>query len=214
MFSLRDAAFRADVGTEFGALASGSAPERLRAGRAGASAPAAPNVKIVMRLREDYLAELQEFAPTIPTLFDERLRLGPLSEEGVREAITGPARLTVGVDEEPFWAPPFELEPAALDGMIEFLKGKSGIVEPLFLQVLCGHAEAIAHGKARRRDGSVMLTREDFRGVRGFDAVLENLYRDILLKLPRPQRKGAHALCEEGLLNATGHRLSLEGERN
>jgi hypothetical protein len=147
VFTLRDPKFRADLAMEVGALASGMAPERLHAGRAGVPEQFAtrPNVKIVISLREDYLGALQEFSAAIPSLFHERLRLEPLTEEAAREAITVPAQLPAKAGEEPYWSPPFDFEPGALNSIIDYLKGNSGVIEPFQLQLLCRHAEVIAH---------------------------------------------------------------------
>ena len=212
VFTLRDASFRAGLAVELGALASGIAPERLHANTAAVPEHYAvrPNVKILISLREDYLGALQEFSAAIPDLFHERLRLEPLSEEAAREAITAPAQLTAGGGEEPYWAPCFDFEQAAIDAMVDYLKGNSGVIEPFQLQLLSRHAEAIAHAKGGPQGDSVELTLKDFTGGKAFSFVLNNFYRNTLHKLPRVQRKKAGALCEEGLLDASGNRLPLE----
>ena len=212
VFTLRDAAFRADLAAELGALASGIAPERLRSGRASIPEQFAtrPDVKIVISLREDYLGALQEFSAAIPSLFHERLRLEPLTEDAARKAITGPAQLMAGAGEEPYWAPRFDFEPPALDSMIAFLKGKSDVIEPFQLQLLCRHAEAIVCAKRSTQTDLIKLAPADFNGSKGFDSVLKNFYRDTLLKLDRSQRRTAETLCEVGLLGTSGHRLMLE----
>ena len=212
VFTLRDAAFRADLAAELGALAAGIAPERLRSGRASVPEPfaARPDVKIVISLREDYLGALQEFSAAIPSLFHERLRLEPLTEDAARKAITGPAQLMAEPGEEPYWTPRFDFEPPALTSMIAYLKGKSGDIEPFQLQLLCRHAEAIVCAKRSTQNDLIKLAPADLNGSKGFDSVLKNFYRDTLLKLDRSQRRRAEALCEVGLLDTSGHRLMLE----
>jgi tetratricopeptide (TPR) repeat protein len=215
VFTLRDAMFRADLASELGAVASGIAPARLRTDESGIPEQfsARPDVKIVISLREDYLGALQEFSTAIPGLFHERLRLEPLTDNGARAAITEPAQLKAAAGEEPYWAAPFGFEPAALDRMIKFLKGTSGEIEPFQLQLLCRHAEKIAFRKSGKTGGPVTLELSDFSGSRDFPSVLKNFYRDTLDKLPPFQRKRAERLCEEGLLNASGHRrMREEGE--
>jgi tetratricopeptide (TPR) repeat protein len=206
VFTGRDPAFRAELAAELGALASGIAPARL-----GASPSAArPRVKIVISLREDYLGSLEEFSAAIPGLFHERLRLEPLGEDAARKGITQPAQLNAAAGEEPYWSPRFVFERAALDAMVADQKGKSG-VEPFQLQLVCRYAEAVARQKARAGEEEVTLTLADLGGVRGFKSVRQNFYRDTLRKVtPNSQRKRAAVLCEEGLLGAGGHRLSLE----
>jgi tetratricopeptide (TPR) repeat protein len=194
VFTLRDAELRRSIAAELGAIAS-------------AKAGAAPPVKVVISLREDYLGALEEFSAAIPGLFHERLRLEAMSEKAARAAITGPAGLEAGPGQPPYASPPFELDPPALDAMVEYLEGSSGVIEPFQLQLLCGHAEAIA---ARKGSGPVTLTLDDFRDAQQFASVLHNFYRGTLEKLSPPsQRRRAAALCEEGLLDAGGHRLML-----
>lgn len=212
VFTLRDAAFRADLASELGAVASGIPPARLQAGRSrgGEGLDPRPNLKIVISLREDYLGALEEFSAAIPGLFHERLRLEPLTQKAASEAVIGPAQLTAGPGEQPYWAPRFSFESPALDSMIAYLRGSSGVIEPFQLQLLCRHAEAIVHGKARSGVDAVALTPADFNGTQGFASVLKHFYRDTLRKLAPSQRRKAQKLCEEGLLGASGHRLMLE----
>jgi hypothetical protein len=215
VFTLRDATFRAELAAELGALSTGIAPERLSSNPSGApdEVIARPNVKIVISLREDYLGELEEFSAAIPSLFHERLRLEPLTEEAAREAITRPAQLTPGAAEDTYGVPPFEFDPLALDSMLAYLKGSSGVIEPFQLQLLCRHAEVIAAGKTGTPGTLVRLTPADFDGSKAFDSVLKNFYRDALLTLDGPQRRRAEVLCEEGLLDPAGHRLMMEEQQ-
>ena len=217
VFTLRDKAFRDGLAEELGALAVGLAPKRLwpQDGRAPERFSARPDVKIVISLREDYLAALEEFTPAVPNLFRERLRLEPLTEEGAREAITKPAGLEAKAGEAPFRAPRFEFETSALDEMIVYLQGKSGVIEGFALQLLCGQAEALACRKGENGQGLVCLTLADFKEGKDFEQVLKNFYRDALGKvaqeLGEAARANAEELCEHGLLDREGHRSLLLG---
>ena len=215
VFTLRDPAFRLELAEELGALAIGVTPDRLRSKVSGDPERfgARPDVKIVISLREDYLGALEEFSPAIPNLFHERLRLEPFTEKAAREAITNPARLVAKEGEEPFWTPQFDFEPSALDSMITYLEGKSGVIEPFTLQLLCRHAEAIAHGKSDTRDDSISLTLADFSGAKSFESVLKDFYQSALDKLPKSARGKAEELCEHGLLDRDGRRLLLEEQQ-
>ena len=223
VFTLRDRAFRDNLAEELGALATGVPPERLQSRQTGAPErfKAQPDVKIVISLREDYLGALEEFSPAIPNLFHERLRLEPLVEDEARKAITKPAQLVAREGEEPFWAPRFDFGKGALDKIIVYLKGESGVIEPFTLQLLCRHAEAIAHrksekgeGSGEKREGLVCLTLADFNEGKDFEQVLKNLYKDILVnieeKLGKSARSNAEEMCEHGLLDREGRRLLLE----
>src|SRR5690606_7577464 len=50
------------------------------------------DLRVVFSLREDYLAELDDFRRSLPDLFDNELRLSPLTAFGAREAIIRPLR--------------------------------------------------------------------------------------------------------------------------
>ena len=105
---------------------------------------------------------------------------------------------------------PFVYDQKALDGMVRFLEGNWGEIEPFTLQLLCRHAEAIAHEKEAARQTPVSLKPDDFTGVRAFDSVLKDFYRACLAKLPKATREKAEELCEHGLLDREGRRLLLE----
>jgi hypothetical protein len=233
VFSLRDRAFRDTLADELGALATGIPPERIRGqqGDERARFRARPDVKIVISLREDYLGALEEFSPAIPNLFRERLRLEPFDAHAAGRAIVEPAKLEAKEGEEPFWVPKFAFDKPALNAMLAYLKGRSGVIEPFTLQLLARHAEAIAHRKGEgsgTRDGGatgsrhegeptdrlVRLTLADFDGGKDFEQVLKNFYQNVLAtvqqKLGTATRNDAEELCEHGLLDSEGRRLLLE----
>ena len=92
--------------------------------------------------------------------------------------------------EEPFWVLPFEFEQSALVKAIAYLKGKSGVIEPFTLQLLCRHAEAIARDKATEGETSAMLALTDFNNDRDFEQVLKNFYQGTLGKLEQKLGEG------------------------
>ena len=217
VFTVRDRAFRDALASELGALATRVPPERTGLSEASDSEPppTPPDVKILISLREDYLGALEVFSPAIPNLFHERLRLGPLSEEGAREAVTNPAQLVAQSGGEAFWAPLFEFEESTLDEMITFLKGEAGVIEPFTLQLICRRAESIAHDKGRKGNSLPVLTLADFKDGRDFSQVLKNFYQEAMERLEHrlghAARDGVEELCEHGLLDREqGRRLLLE----
>jgi tetratricopeptide (TPR) repeat protein len=206
VFTLRDQAFRDGLAAELGALATGIPPERLREAQLDR-----PEVKLLISLKETHLGELEQFSATIPRLFQERLRLEPLSESEARDAVVKPAKLEEKKGEPPYWTRPFTYDQDTLDSMLTYLKGRSDVIEPFQLQLLCRHAEGIAQRKESPRSEPVTLTLNDFRGNNAFAAVLANFYHDVLSRTSSPaQRKRAAALCEDGLLGSSGQRLMLE----
>jgi hypothetical protein len=209
VFTLRDEAFRQQLGAELGSLVDGTPPARLPTHAKG-SRPPRPPVKVVISLREDYLGSLQAFSDALPALFHERLRLEPLSVDAAREAITGPAALRADTHGQPFDVAPFSYGDDALKAMVGYLQGRSGVIEPFQLQLLCRHAEQLARARQGRGAGLVTLTLADFGGGADFDTLLKTFYTRCINALPRDQRGRTRRLCEEGLLDADGHRLMLD----
>jgi len=206
VFTLRDRTFRVELAADLGRLATGTPPDRLRAAQLER-----PEVKLVISLKETHLGALEQFSARIPRLFQERLRLEPLSESEAADAVVNPARLEANDGEEPYWTKPFTYDDYALDGMLTYLKGRFEVIEPFQLQLLCRHAEGIAQRKESTQNEPVTLTMEDFQGSNAFAAVLENFYRDVLAHISSPaERKRAAELCEDGLLGSSGQRLMLE----
>jgi tetratricopeptide (TPR) repeat protein len=235
IFTLRDSKFRAEIASELGALVSGIPPERLRSARDSRSDRAVPanekppEVKILLSLREEYLGALQELSNQIPGLFQERYRLSPLNESDAKSAICGPAASVAGPQDAPFASPVFEYDAEALKELLGFLRGRSGIIEPFQLQLLCCRAEEIVEAKmaeltVRRTAWPTTLainnadepppmfeiTRADLGGPTGMGDVLRQFYRRVINKLGWRDRRRARRLCEEGMLSATGNRIMLE----
>lgn len=204
VFTLRDHAFRRAFAQEIGAL--------CRSRRAHAPAePAdasAPDVKIIISLREEYLGSLEEMTLDIPELFRERLRLSPLTNDEARDAIVEPARLAGD-----WLSPPFDFDEACLDGLIDFIDGVSErihLIEPLTLQLVCQRAEAIVVARASSGERPT-LTLADFGGPAGLEALVHHYYSGELDKLgDRATHRRAAAMFEDGLLDPSGKRLMLE----
>lgn len=206
VFTLQDRTFRVELAAELGRLATGIPPERLRGAQLDR-----PEVKLLISLKETHLGDLEQFSARIPRLFQERLRLEPLSQSAAADAVVNPAKLEATDGEAPYWTKPFTYDAHALDGMLTYLKGRSDVIEPFQLQLLCRHAEGIAQRKESTQNDPVTLTMDDFRGSNAFDVVLANFYRDVLSRISSPaERKRAAELCEDGLLGTSGQRLMLE----
>jgi tetratricopeptide (TPR) repeat protein len=236
IFTLRDSAFRTTLASELGALVSALPPERLRTAEGGRSAHAArlgehaPEVKILLSLREEYLGTLQEVSVHIPGLFQERFRLAPLGENEARVAICGPAERVAGPQDVPFATPPFTYDPDAMQELLRFLQGRSGVVESFQLQLLCCRAEEIIAARAKElmaaatraappaaagindSDNTISafrISRTDLGGPAGMQDVLRRFYQHAIGMLRWRDRRRARRLCEEGMVSATGSRIML-----
>jgi len=191
----------------------------------GSSAPA---LRILLSLREDYLAFLNNLGQRIPKVFASRYRLSSLTIDQARAAIAQPPEQDVLGEKK------FRIEEDAIAALLKFLtvqSSRSGvneeIVGPPQLQVLCQQLEA-----QMRQRGKSRISVNDLGGETGMRQLLSRYYRGILEKFPRlrlgpgPRRligmggilrrlQPAHSprlavrrLCEDRLITAGGNRNS------
>jgi len=202
VFTLRDEAFRAGLARDIGALVD------IRSQRRDPGA-VLPVVKIILSLREEFLGRLDNFTADIPELFQERLRLAPLTNDEARLAMVTPADL----DGERWDSPRFRFERLCLDDLLGFIDGVSDrhpVIEPLTLQLVCRHAEDLAKAAKERGDPALTLHLADFGGPDGLKRLVSNHFALQLGRLPERTRRRARALFEQGLLDPNGKRLMLE----
>ena len=196
----------------------------------------APEVKVVLSIREDYLAYLDELATHIPTILRNRFRLTALSLKQARRAIEEPALL----ESEHIRLPRFNYAPEVVDDMLEFLIGERRDVtrvgaveiEPYQLQLLCKHIEEkVVKPDTADAEREVVIDAKVLGGKQGMRNVLTRYYHKILqdfqrLRLGpgpsdkqglaglirrRPQfpRRAIRNLCEAGLIDGRGRRRML-----
>lgn len=216
LFTLQDDHRRALLVQELADLTSPRLPEKVRSKRrAGEQLPYSdrpPELKIVFIIREDYLGILEELTGPVPTILEQRYRLTEFHEQQARAAIEDPARVEVEVeDEDLFTTHPFRYEPDVVSRMITFLQGRSGIIEPFQLQILCRYIEQQVQQQQADGQHQVLVDESYLGDDRAMEKILQNFYGDAIQSIAlKGQRKRATRLCEEGLLNQQGQRLSLE----
>ncbi len=187
----------------------------------------AANVRLVLSLREDYLAFLNNLGKRIPKVFASRYRLSSLTIAQAREAIANPPQQEVLADQK------FRIDEDAIAALLKFLtvqSSSSGVSEetvgPPQLQVLLSQLE-----KQMREQGRDRITVTDLGGEKGMRQMLSRYYRGILARFPRlrvgpgPRRLSGlgvvrrvqpmhsprfavRRLCEERLITAGGNRNS------
>ena len=177
---------------------------------------APPEVKVVLALREDFYANLEELRQRIPAIYKAPFRLDPLSREKARRAIVEPAAL----EGENFSTPPFSWADDAVDSVLDFLseqqlgEGKTKVgkdVEPFQLQLICQHVENIVGER-----NLITVTAQDLGGNDALKRVLSSFYEDSLVKIcdkfsDEPDlRQRLEKLCEYGFITAKGRRLLRE----
>ena len=183
----------------------------------GAPALAAdlPRLKIVLSLREDYLADLEDLARDIPGILQHRFRIGALTAENARDAIVKPASL----EHSAFETAPFAYRANALERILTFLASqrhgeetvKGDEVEPAQLQLVCRYVEDLVRTRlAARGDGArVEVSEADLGGESQLRLVLENFYDRTLASIGSPRmRRRVRRLCERRLISGAGRRLT------
>jgi hypothetical protein len=175
-----------------------------------------PEVKVVIALREDFYANLDELRDRIPAIYKTALRLSPLSREEARRAIVEPASVVGDV----YWTPAFAWPDAVLDKVLDFLSEQQlgeGVtqlgqeIEPLQLQLICQYVE-----NRVKTEGLDTITDAHLGGSDALKQVISNFYEDSLEQLctrfpgERRLRQRLEHLCEYGFITARGRRLLRE----
>lgn len=194
--------------------------EVVRGHRADAFAgidAAPPEVKFVLVIREDALGELDALSADVPQVMRSRFRLGPLDPVQAEAAVLEPAQL----DDARLASQRFEYTEAAAREILEFLRTEkqrgstrlATAVDPSQLQIVCQYVEqAILPDKvaALGPDEVARIDAPDLGGREGLDQILSDFYRRTIESLPTSAQRSARHLCEDGLINRSGRRLSLE----
>lgn len=179
----------------------------------------APQVKILLSLREDFLAHLEELAADIPSILHNRFRLGPLNHEAAMQAITKPASLSDPI----FQTQRFTYQPAAVQRIIDFLSQrnsdfeleKNREIEPVQLQLMCHYFEEIVQQKQRSSNSEkeIVLSADDLGGEKQMQRIMEGFYDRIISSI-KPFHKAhmVQRLCEKRLVSSTGKRLTEDGD--
>jgi hypothetical protein len=216
LFTLHAAKQRKQFINELADLVRGTRP-RVELDNLGPKlSDAPPEVKVVLTLREDFYANLEELRDRIPSIYKAPFRLKPLSRGQAGRAIVEPAKL----EGEHFATPPFSWSDEALEKVLDFLserrlgEGKTTIgkeVEPFQLQLICQHVEQTV-----RERNLEIVTPEDLGGADALKAILSSFYEETLRKICHrfPQERGLREklerLCEYGFITAKGRRLLRE----
>jgi photosystem II stability/assembly factor-like uncharacterized protein len=171
-----------------------------------------PSIRVVLSLREDFLAFIEEASDHIPEIMDHRYRLAPLTYEMASKAITGPA----AIEARDASTRAFRLEPEVVTSILAYLtKSSAGAagkhVEPFHLQLICQRIERTAASKQKLSSGEVVIDFKDIGGDAALTETLENFYTDALRSLPAKYlRSAVRVLCEQYLISPEGRRLSVE----
>ncbi|MCI0590732.1 MAG: hypothetical protein L0Y67_03870 [Gammaproteobacteria bacterium] len=175
----------------------------------------APEIRVVISLREDYLGSLEEATDYIPQILDHRFRLTPLSAEAAAAAIEGPTK----VQDQRLATKPFAFRPEAVDAILEYLlretktkvKSSARFVEPFHLQLICHRVETLVAHRQDQAGGPVEVNLSDLGGDKGLRTTLRNFYMGVVRSIQhRRSRRRIRRLCEQYLISPEGRRLSVE----
>lgn len=163
-----------------------------------------PEVKVIMAIRSDRLALLNQLSDELPTVLKVCYELQHLNIEDAEDAILNPAFKR----HEGFISIPFDYEDNAIDAILGYLSNdRKDKIESVQLQIICQAMEQkVIQNKLKR-----ITTKE----VEGIDQIYTNYYTNQIAKLSSPMdRASARVLIEEGLIfEEEERRLSLyEGQ--
>lgn len=211
--------------TQLADLVRGRIPKTLRkayksAKHSGSRFPyteTAPQVRVVISIREDYLAYLEEMSQEMPNILQNRFRLLPLTGQQAKDAITKPATLA---KDNCVRAKGFSYAPETVEEMLDFLcerreRGKiakTNEVEPFQLQLLCQHIEEVVNTRTDKKDeqDDYVVPKSDLGGKPGMKKVLQGFYENRVKELGTLWgKRKVYKLCEKGLIESQ-RRLSLE----
>ena len=136
-------------------------------------------VKVVLSLREDYLARVSELERRIPDIFRTKMRLLPLARQQARDAVVCPVE-----------ALGYAYEPALVEQLLDDLT-REGVMPPQ-LQLVCN---AIFH--YARAEGQQTLTLTDYEALGGAQGVLRGYLDEELRRFPAEEQALARDLLEE-----------------
>jgi hypothetical protein len=128
------------------------------------------DVRVTFSLREDYLAELDEFREAFPQILSNQYRLQPLSAFGARQAIVAPL-VAAGI----------EFDQRLVVRLVDMLAEVS--FDPVLLQIACGEV----YREAIKRNAGASLTEEDLDKVGGIQGLFERYLDNAIARVPKNQ---------------------------
>jgi len=153
-------------------------------------------VKVVLSLREDWLASVSEIEGRIPEVFRTRMRLLPLTRDQARQAVTAPVK-RLGVT----------YEPALVEQLLDDLTGsESAAVMPPQLQLVCS---ALYDGLGAGEHQIALVAYECLGGARG---VLQKYLDDELARLGSDEQPLARDALEEMVTSERTKAVKTGGE--
>ncbi len=154
-------------------------------------------VKIVLCLREDWLATLGEMEYRFPDLFRIRYRLLPLTRNQAKEAIVRPLE---GLD--------IQYDPALVDELLnQLMDPQQERVLPPQLQLVCSAVYESAYAA-----GKQIITMSDLDEIDGVPGILRTYLDKELSRLPAVEKELARSLLSELVSSENTRRVVTQSE--
>ncbi|HEY2354935.1 MAG TPA: hypothetical protein VGH79_08585 [Gaiellaceae bacterium] len=155
-------------------------------------------VNVLIAIRDDALAELDEFNARIPELFANLLRLDRLDRADGRAAILGPLERYSELNGSTYTA-----EPALVDAVLDEASTATGVEAP-YLQLVLERL-----WERERAEDSHTLRLETFRRIGGSRAVVHEHVQSALEQLAPAEQEAATRVVRQ-LVTPSGRKLSHE----
>ncbi|MFX0200917.1 MAG: hypothetical protein ACFFCW_32765, partial [Candidatus Hodarchaeota archaeon] len=137
-------------------------------------------VRVVFSLREDYLAQMDDFQGYLPDLFDNEYRLLPLSAYGTRRAVAQPL-INTGIKYE-------QRLVASIVDQLSYQK-----FNPPLLQVICTEVYREA---SKREQENLELRFEDLERVGGLEGIFRRYLNSFVLEVPKKNHLIARTILD------------------
>jgi hypothetical protein len=148
--------------------------------------------RVLIALREDYLAQLESLKVSMPSVTQNRMRIARMSGPQALAAVTGPGREIVSVE--------------VAEAIVRFVAGAVELdeaeVEPALLSLVCRELNV-----ARLAQGQAQISADVLAGSR--DTILRDFYERTLADQPPRVRH----FIEDELVTDSGYRESVAEER-
>ncbi|MDE1885816.1 MAG: ATP-binding protein, partial [Xanthomonadaceae bacterium] len=148
--------------------------------------------RVLIALREDYLAHLEGVKDIMPSITQNRMRLARMSGTQALSAVVKPGGRLVSQE--------------VAESIVRFVAGGSELgnaeIEPSLLSLVCRELNTVRQAQGRREISADLLA-----GSR--DTILSEFYERALADQPA----GVHRVIEDELLTESGYRESLAEER-
>lgn len=147
-------------------------------------------VRIVLSLREDFLARLDELRPGLPQIFAHRYRVRPLQIKEARAAIERPAELCG-----------LRYEPLLTERLLADLAKNKESISPADLQIVCG----TLYEAVRQRQGETFRL-SDYQALGGMEEILGGYLERVVAAEAEPVQVQA---VLKTLVTAQGTKVAL-----